>query len=447
MPLLLLTLALSLPASAANAEHPAEVAGDAVLADLAAGRAQAAVRRLQRKIAETQDPAQAAALRCVLGPALRRAGDLRGAIAVLAQVPQDADCGPRAAFDRADAHVALGELDLAAALYAEVGGDRLGPGRDAAVADRLGLLIAKLRAAEAPDGDQPPDARARELALYRLALGLTLPPERRLNLALEAGLRELDSRARPGHPGGGLGDAVAAVLQERLLAEDLDPAVEVDARLVAARLVGGARGLELLARVPAGVDPGELARARAECALAIDLQAGLDALEVAAALRPADRPLQRQLAERLQAAGQSGRALGPLAVLAAGDDEAAAWALFTLGRLERSLADDPVLGADAAVLRLKELVRRFPASPLRAQAESALLEAALAAPPRGPLRAGDPAVTPSGRYDAYLAGAPRRRPAVPGGLGGGGGHPAGRRQRGRTAALRGPGRPGRGGGG
>ena len=400
---LLIFLSLAAAAAPASTPAPAEVAGDDVLADLAGRRPAAAIRGLRRALGKTADVDEQAALRCLLGHAHRTAGQDVEAIAILEQVPLEAGCGPRAAFDRADALLDLGRDAEAAAIYAAVGAPLLGEGRDEEVARRLERLIGKVQKVDGPSAPMSSLARTRELELYSLALSLTLPPARTLSIALAAGDRLVESRDAGASIPSGMPSTIVAVLHDRLLGGALS--VEDDARCRRmAALLGDARGgLALLDGLPAAATPEEgaaNARVRAEVAWRLNRASGLDALEMAVAMQPDDAALRGRLVERLVQMKQLGRARPHLLVLSADDEEA----LLQLASLDTTLSPDRVTGADAAAGHLSDWLARFPTSPRRRQAETALARARLDGA-RAALEAGAPAAAVQ-RYDAFLAAHP-----------------------------------------
>ena len=146
---------------------------EAALIDLASGRADRAVDRLQRAVRGAKD-AEKAALQCLLGRAQRLAKAPAAAIATFEAVPKDAECARRAAFERADALADLGRADEAAAEYARLGAIELGPERDA---DTVAWIV---DLADRALTDKQHFIAAR---LYTLALSADVGPTRRHALA------------------------------------------------------------------------------------------------------------------------------------------------------------------------------------------------------------------------------------------------------------------------
>ncbi|MCB9538157.1 MAG: hypothetical protein H6704_18025 [Myxococcales bacterium] len=168
----LVSIALLLLVGAA-AVHAAPPAADreAALAAVAAGDVGEGVDRLRRA---TRGPAPDPELLCLLARVEVLAGRHADAARTWGRVPKDAACARQAAFGVADALAAQGEVDAAAARYAEHGAASLGPTRDAALVDwLLGL------AGRALDEDRAPMAAS----LYGLALRAQLPLDARVALA------------------------------------------------------------------------------------------------------------------------------------------------------------------------------------------------------------------------------------------------------------------------
>jgi TolA-binding protein len=165
---LAVALAALAPQPAAAAEKPT----DAALAALAEGRTAAGLSALED--AAEADPA----VLCLLGLALQRHGAHDRALQALGKVPLTAPCGRQAAFTRADALLALGKAEPAAALYDEVGAPAMGPDRDAAMAALLVSLADRVLAD--PDAD-PGNGQA--VRLLELALGLRISPARQAEIA------------------------------------------------------------------------------------------------------------------------------------------------------------------------------------------------------------------------------------------------------------------------
>ncbi len=143
---------------------------------LAAGNAGGAADELARGVAATGDPD--GALRCLRVAALRRAGRDAAAIEAAAEVPADAACAPRARFAAADALLALGRAEEAAAAWEADGAARLGVDRDARSAEAL------VRLAEERLGEDDPE-RAAEI--LDLALQMQIAPERSRAIATRLG--------------------------------------------------------------------------------------------------------------------------------------------------------------------------------------------------------------------------------------------------------------------
>lgn len=360
---------VGLPAVAAEGEvHPGDVAGDAILEDLSAGRAAAAERALRAALRQAEsdgDRAQdAAALRCVLGHLLLVEGDPAGAVAVLEPVPVSATCGPRAAFERADALEALGQGDAAVALYSELGAQRLGPERDAQVATRILRLVDRVEA----DGLEANPTRL--VGLYALALDLAVAPADRAALARRAAQAHLDMRAVG--VGQALRDPVVSALEDALRQGDLSEDEQAVHRLLLAEVLGGRRGLLVLDRVAPGA-----ARDRVEALLRAPTEplAAVALFERALEQRPNDHALRRRLVDHLRSPSLAALKARHLAVLAAregGADDA-----LELASLQRALHTNPVAGFDAQVAALRSWLTAFPTDPRRGEVEGRLEEAAL----------------------------------------------------------------------
>ncbi|MCK6504209.1 hypothetical protein L6R53_12545, partial [Myxococcota bacterium] len=359
--------ALSRPARAQQGPHPAEAAGDEVLEELASGRPQAAVRRLRGALAREADEGLRHALRCALGQAERRAGDDAAAVRTLEAVPLSAACGPRAAFDRADALLALGRAEEAAALYEQAGAAALGEGRDAATAALLRRLADKLQAD--PEGDP-----SRAHALLALGLELALTEADRLALARELGARVRADREAGRAFDDRAGQAAGEVLLDHLAGGGARaPEEEAELRRLAALLLRGPVGEGLLAPLPS-TPPTRLARA--ELALEADPDRGVALLAEAVALDPQDRPARARLARALTAQARLAEARPHWQELARGDgadrpaslDLLRAEAALEGARLERRL-DPP-----AAEPLLADWLQTFPSHAARAQVEAELAE-------------------------------------------------------------------------
>lgn len=387
LPALLLSLnpsvARAQPAPA-PAPHPAEAVGDEALADLAAGRPGAAVRRIRARLAQAPDEATQTAIRCLLGRAERTAGDEAAAITTLAQVPLDAPCGRRAAFDRADALQALGRVEEAAALYAEAGAGSLGEGRDLAVAQRLSGLADRLLAD--PDADP-----GQALTLLAMALELELPVEKRVRRAIDLGQRLLEEEAWEHR------EEVAQVLIARLRSpEPLAPEAQTELRLLAARLSWGPEGEALLDPLP---ETEQSLLARADVVLSWDPERGLDLL-ARAVQTSSDPKVRARLARTLQEWRRHAEARPHWTALVAAeginegiDEELAAEALFALAQLELDV--EP--GSPAAIAHLTTWLDRFPSGKQRLAVEAHLADARLDRA-RTTRRAED--------YDAFVRGHP-----------------------------------------
>lgn len=404
-PVLLIALclpALSQPVRAQQGPHPAEAAGDEALEELAGGRPQAAVRRLRAALSREADEGRRHALRCALGQAERRAGDEAAAVRTLEGVPLAAACGPRAAFDRADALLALGRADEAAALYEQAGASALGEGRDAATAALLRRLGDKLLAD--PEADP-----SRAHALLALGLELALTDPDRLALARALGAQVQAARRDGRAYDDGAGQAAGEVSLDHLAGDAArSPDEEAELRRLAALLLRGAVGEGLLAPLPETPDT---RRARAELALESDPARGLALLAQAVDLDPQDRESRATLARALTAQARLAEARPHWRELAQGDgadrpasqDLLRAEAALALARLEARL-DPP-----AAEPLLAEWLSTFPAHPERARVEAELadlrLHLARRQAPADPLGA-------MARFDAFVVAHPTD-PRVP----------------------------------
>ncbi len=361
-------LLLSLLPSPALAEprpaepHPAEAVGDEALGDLAAGRPQAAVRRIRATLSRAPDEPTKLAILCLLGRAERRAGDEAAAIQTLSQVPLEAACGRRAAFDRADALLALGREAEAAALYEQAGAASLGEGRDLAVAERLSGLAQRLF-------DDPDSVEDQAYDLLAMALELELPLAEKVRRASELGQRLLEDEVHAHR------DVVAEVLIARLRSpEALSPEEEAELRRLAARLSGGPTGERLLRPLPE--DEATLL-ARAEVVLPWDAPRGIELLGRAQALS-ADPEVRARLARALHDHGRLAEAgLHWQELLSAseapGSEPLAAEALLALALLE--LTGEP--GSARAIEHLASWLERFPTSAERLRVEGLLADARL----------------------------------------------------------------------
>lgn len=384
LPALLLSslpaLASPSPEPRAAEPHPAEAVGDEALAELAAGRPQAAVRRIRAALSRAPDEPSRQAILCLLGRAERRAGDEAAAVETLSRVPLEAACGRRAAFDRADALLALGREGEAAALYEQAGAASLGEGRDLAVAVRLSGLAQRLF-------DDPDASKEQAYELLAMALELELPLQEKVRRATELGARLLDAEV-PQHR-----VEVAEVLIARLRSpEPLSPEEEADLRRLAARLHGGAIGERLLQPLPE--DEATL-RARAEIVLTLDPPRGIELLARAQALS-SDPEVRAELAQALHDQGRLDEARSQWQALLSAPEPLAAKALLALALLE--LTQEP--GSARAIEHLASWLERFPSGTDRLLVEGMLSRTRLSRA-RASQRVED--------YDAFL----RAHPADP----------------------------------
>ncbi len=377
-PLLTAVLLTALFSAAAAATDDRERALEA----LAEGRQRPAVRLLEGAVKAAATPEEADALRCLLGRARALAGDPAGAAATLAEVSPEADCGPQAAFGRADALEALGRLEEAAAIYAEAGAPALGEDRDAALAERA-LELAR-RTLESPEGD---DGSA--LALYQLTLThLQISDERRVEV-----LRELADlgEAVPAR-GWRLASGPAMALNQALAMEDTP-----EDRRRLARLVAPEDALAVLAPLP---DDAATLDARAAAARDPALAAWLEEALFAAwpdSPEAAARGPARAL--RLAQEGALEEALEALEGLGEDRSPEAAEALWWIAEGRRQTGDPRADEVYAAYLE------RFPAGERRSGAERARLQLALDGA-RAALAAGD-AAGALAAYDALVARDPK----------------------------------------
>jgi hypothetical protein len=137
-----------------------------------------AARILAAALPSVDDPAGRSRLQCQLGAALLADGAPQRALDVLARVPRDAACGPRAAWLRVEALERTDRQVEAAALAEELGLLSAGDDRDGQAAESVAALARRLVA--------DPDRGLHEgLRLFELALGLRTSGERRAALARE----------------------------------------------------------------------------------------------------------------------------------------------------------------------------------------------------------------------------------------------------------------------
>ena len=347
MPLLPLSLAVGLALAT-----PADDAGDTVLTALAADRPRTAARLLQAALAKEDDADARANLICLLGDARERVGDIAGAVASWSEVPEGAPCYAGAQFDRADALARLGRDAEAAELYERLGHPATTAGRDHRTAARVRALLA---ATEAATGDSLHPRLGR---LHALALELNLLAPDRLDAA-QAALAWLDQH--PQLPADGLATTVAATFIDLLERGEIPPEATAETRRSAARLVGGADGLALLAPVADG-SPEHLA-AHAEVVWSIQRAAGLLALERAVAAQPDDAELRLLLAHRATDEGWHGLATPHWEALVDGVHGDVALLALASDLVERGA--DPIA---SLVIRIEHTVAwldRFPSHPLR----------------------------------------------------------------------------------
>ncbi len=165
----------------------------------------------------------AAELRCLLGRVQHQAGRHQDALQTLAAVLPEAPCALGAGWVRAEAMLALGQDHEAGEVYAHLGEQALGPGRDARTVQRLVDLADRVMAREEPSPDQA-------AAALTLALQLSVEPE--TELALARRLADLEMARARDHRG----QARSAV---PVLAAALTRGAEVEDRRRLAALVGG----------------------------------------------------------------------------------------------------------------------------------------------------------------------------------------------------------------
>ncbi len=293
----------------------------------------------------------AAELRCLLGRVQHQAGRHQDALQTLAAVLPEAPCALGAGWVRAEAMLALGQDHEAGEVYAHLGEQALGPGRDARTVQRLVDLADRVMAREEPSPDQA-------AAALTLALQLSVEPE--TELALARRLADLEMARARDHRG----QARSAV---PVLAAALTRGAEVEDRRRLAALVGGGEGLEILGDQPPDLDT-QLLR----LALGSHLDPGwrLEQLERLAAAHPQaaqTRKARLELGLELAAAGWRREAEASLAPVAEGQDHEAARAARALAELALRAGED----AEASQ-RLEELMRRFPRNDQRAWADEAL---------------------------------------------------------------------------
>lgn len=331
------------------------------LAALAAGRRDEAVRMLRRQVAAQKPPEPA--LLCTLGRAERLAGLFAAAAETLARVPPEATCGRGAAFERADALLALGRAEEAAAIYEQLGAPALSADRDAATADWIVGLARRIFGG--PEEDHPSGFELLSLALDQLRLA----PERQHAIARELAEAMVAREARAGGPAA----QAAAVLVRGL------PGVEQANRAALIRLVARmlppGDGVALLATLPRDAETLAL---QARLAAEVDAEWGIALRDALLEHYPRAEPTAAARRAQAWALAERGR-LGAAPLLehiVAGEEETpedrmnASRVLATLylraGRL------------DQAVPRFADHLQRFPTDPARAQVEQSLDQARLA---------------------------------------------------------------------
>ncbi|MBL8618575.1 MAG: hypothetical protein JNM72_23385 [Deltaproteobacteria bacterium] len=405
MPRRALALALTLgaaPAAAAPADRwvsAGALAGDAALSDLARGQRGPALRQLEARLRAAEDPADRAALSCLIGAVLLADKQYTRAISVLDAVPDEAACAGRARFDAAEAAWAQGDQAGATARLQAASARALGPARELALAQRLAALADQQARPGARMG--PEERQLRSLALSREAPIAELRPiaeatARRL-MVLDPGVGP-EARAALPH------DALAALCAARLV-EAWEQAPAPALLWLAAPLAAGGLADDLLPALGSG--PAD-DWARAQLRLRVDLAQATLLMERAIAAAPpgpAAAAWRLEAAAWLRRAGELGRAqalLLPLVESTVVDDQRAA--LRALLIIEPALAPTPRAAAEAAALRRGALLALDPGSPERPALEQALRQDHLAA---ARARAAEVGAEALPAYDAILAEAPR----------------------------------------
>ncbi|MBX2801948.1 MAG: hypothetical protein KTR31_29985, partial [Myxococcales bacterium] len=186
-------------------------ATDRAHAALADGDPARAVGLLRSAVRAVGDRTSKQRLRCLLGSALLADDDPGQAEAVLSRVPLDAPCGPRAAFLRAHALVALGRARDANEIHDRVGGPKLADDRDGDSAEAVAAIARKLLA-------DPDRGRTQGMSILARTLGLRIGPERRFALARE--LVDTMRQDRTQRPDGGAMAEGCRAMVDALTAED-----------------------------------------------------------------------------------------------------------------------------------------------------------------------------------------------------------------------------------